>query len=433
MQEMKYSILKAMFPEAKELVERIDLKYISPSNIVNLFIRLILIRQSDYSSFQREIPLTKFREHLKDEIFKTGLITLIKEGEANELIERANSIITSHNNSLPQVLYREMISNSPELLLVLLAYLSKNSTVEEIEKAAIRSSFTHIFLFCKKKNHNNLAIELFDRLKEHNFSNWKVCLEEVFIQKPNDILPLLKPEYFNIMLLEKVMPPFLEERKDHFNDRLFIEKLIRKNVELLTYLPHRQIDEELNEEDAKNKRISLAATYWTDICQPLLWIRSFLMVAQKEYFIREFKDYMEFEDIQDTSRPWDWDHIYPYSWIHKNWHISHMARMVVNSNGNIRALSFNENRSQSNHESPKGRIEDNFNAQNDSFVKENDLPHWLELSNNDKRLKEETDIDKINHFVKAVFIRISNIYDACYTVITEDSPKPMINDQTRPT
>jgi hypothetical protein len=422
MQEMKYSILKAMFPEAKELVERIDLKYISPSNVVNLFIRLILIRQSDYSSFQREVPLTRFRELLKDENFKNELITLIKDREAKELVERANMIISSHFKSLPQIFYREMISNSTELLLVLFAYLSKNATVEEMERVAIRNSFMHFFLFSEKKNQDKVATALFNKLKEGKFRNWKACMEEV-IEKHDEILPLLKPEYFTKVLLENVMPTYLEERKRHFNDRLFIEQLIRKNDEIIPYLLDRQIDEEITEEDAKNIKISLAAIYWTDFVQRLLWNRNIPMIAQNEYFNREFKDYMEFEGIQDTNRPWDWDHIYPISWVKGKKHISHLVKWVSNSNGNIRALSFNENRSQSNHESPKIRFENNLKAQNDSFVKENDLEHWLQLSNNDIRLKEEVHKEKIDHFVKATFKRISNIYSACYQIITEDSTK----------
>jgi len=50
----------------------------------------------------------------------------------------------------------------------------------------------------------------------------------------------------------------------------------------------------------------------------------------------------------------------------------------VNTNGNFRALSYDDNRSDSNQKSPKVRFEKDQNIK-DSFVSESNLKHWKNL------------------------------------------------------
>ena len=128
---------------------------------------------------------------------------------------------------------------------------------------------------------------------------------------------------------------------------------------------------------------------------------------------------MEFEGIEDTNKPWDWDHIYPNSWVYGKRYISVLVKWLINTNGNYRALSYNENRSQSNNESPELRFRNKPVVQSNSFIKENDLKYWLELTNTDNRLKEEN--PKVDQFVNAVLTRIDNIYIDSYGVIFEKS------------
>jgi len=128
---------------------------------------------------------------------------------------------------------------------------------------------------------------------------------------------------------------------------------------------------------------------------------------------------MEFDGIEDTNKPWDWDHIYPNSWVDYNKGISSLVCWLINTNGNFRALSYNENRSQSNHQSPYERFHDKPTVEKDSFINENDRKHWLELTNSDKRLKENhSDLmdKKIEAFVNACFKRMCNLYSDWYHV-----------------
>jgi hypothetical protein len=130
---------------------------------------------------------------------------------------------------------------------------------------------------------------------------------------------------------------------------------------------------------------------------------------------------MAFDGIEDTNRPWDWDHIYPNSWIYRKGDISNLVRWLKDSNGNYRALSFNENRSQSNNQSPEKRFNNELEIQKNSFVCPNDLSFWMNLTNSDNRLTKEN--SKVSDFVNAVFTRIDNIYQDCYSVINEIDKK----------
>lgn len=418
-QELIYSMLKAVFPEAKELVEEIDLRFIAPSKLVNLFIRLVLFQQNDSLTYQREVPLTVFRRHLKDDSFKNDLIELIKSGDAKCLTVRANAIISDHPFDLPKIFIREMISGTPDLFLVLLTYLSLNQQVNNAEKTAIRSFFLHVFLFGHKKD--KLAAELFKELAERQFADWKYCMTEVVKKKPNLILFKLSPKDFETMLMGKVMPLCIMDGR-HFRDEDMIRQILREDDEIRSKLLPKQLSYDDNEGGRLEGEVEQAASYWIGLCNSIFSNKQFLVIAQREYFNREFGEYMEFEGIEDTSRPWDWDHIYPNSWVYKRHNISKLVKRLVNTIGNYRALSFNANRSESNHQSPKTRFqgdeEEKKAYRKDSFIMESDLEHWLELTDADRKLLN-TNPEKVNHFVKAVFKRINNIYQDCYVVIAE--------------
>ena len=60
--------------------------------------------------------------------------------------------------------------------------------------------------------------------------------------------------------------------------------------------------------------------------------------------------------------------------------------------------------------------------QGNSFIKKDDLEHWLELSFSDSKLIETPGQinEKIDHFVKAVFLRVANIYEDCYSFLKSE-------------
>ncbi|WP_417872075.1 DUF262 domain-containing protein, partial [Winogradskyella sp.] len=416
-EELIYSLLKSTFPEAKDLVEKIDVKYIAPSKIVNLFSRLALLEVENFERYQKDMNLIGFRRKFAEEDFRNILLEFIQEdgnsdSEAKILFNRAIEIV-SLNKELPKVYVKQQINSSLNLFFVLMVFLHKNEELSEELKNRVHKDFHSIALF--NLDHKKAASGLYNALKQYEFKNWAESVATFKESSNSLILPLLPVEHYK-SISDLILKNYLDKRSYSFNNSAFIKSVFYENEEYVEFL---NLNITPNEEEAdevyKDRKLDVATDFWSKFSNKIYWDRTFLKLAQRNYFNQEFEDFMEFDEIEDTNRPWDWDHIYPNSWVYSKTGISPLVRHIINSNGNFRALSFNENRSQGNHQSPKLRFENNIKAQTGSFIKQNDLEFWLKLSKDDKRLKEsEGKLEKVNALVKASFYRMNNIYEEIY-------------------
>lgn len=416
-EELIYSLLKSTFPEAKDLVEKINIKYIAPSKIVNLFARLSLVEIQDFEHYQKNMNLIGFRKNFVTPKFKDTLSSFIEEksdndSEAKILFDRAIDIV-SLNKDLPKVYIKHQVSRALDLFFVLLVYLHKNVDLSTEEKETLHKDFHSLSLF--NQNNKKTASKLFETLKKHDFKDWKESILLLRKEHSNFALPLLSLEHFRI-ISTLVFDNYIKDRTHHFGDWEYVKSIFKANKKSIAFL-FNDIVKLKNETDEEfdNRRLDDVTNYWVCFSNKIYWDKTFLILAQKEYFNKEFEDYMEFDAIEDTNRPWDWDHIYPNSWVYSKKGISQLVKQIINTNGNFRALSFNENRSQGNSQSPKFRFENNITAQKESFIKANDLVYWLQLSNTENRLKETKEFKvKIDAFVYASFLRMNNIYEEFY-------------------
>ena len=136
-----------------------------------------------------------------------------------------------------------------------------------------------------------------------------------------------------------------------------------------------------------------------------------LLFAQRDYMNSKFKEFNQIENIDDTNKPWDWDHIYPDSWVYKKGGINLLVRAWVNCIGNFRALSYDDNRSENNRLSPKERFENDLKRE-ESFV-QTDIIYWNQIDKTFGRIKH-ADLDKTKIFLSAVIGRMVNIYQDWY-------------------
>lgn len=419
-QELIYSLIKASLPEAKELVEEIGLNFLSPTTVVNLFVRFIKMKRRDFQTFERTISLQDFRKLLAEDGFKEDLKTFILSKEAKDLMDKAVTIINSHPSDLPPIFHKEVLSKNTDLLLVLLVHISQNITMlNAVDEKKIRQSFLHSTLFSKSTNRKKFIPKFYYLIKDSKWGNWERSWDLMIDQNPKLIQALLDINEYDLIsniIKEKCTSP--EYR--HISMDEFLREIFSQNIDFVkTLLKQDYLKYNFKDDIDVEKAIQNAIQCWNNIMTPLFWKRDFLIVSQRDYFNHEFGEYMAFEGIEDTNKPWDWDHIYPNSWVYSKRYISVLVKWLVNTNGNYRALSYNENRSQSNNESPEYRFRNKPIIQSNSFIKENDLKYWLELTNSDNRLKEEN--PKVNDFVNAVLTRIDNIYRDSYEVIFEKS------------
>jgi hypothetical protein len=413
-EELVYSLLKANFPELKVLVERIGMKYIAPSRIVNLFSRLTVMENNRYDFFQQEINIATFRKNLLNEDFKTGLKNLIIKdsfSEAEKLVQDAVSIISRHD--IPEILSKELIAKSPDLFLVLLIFLKNNQDKDLYENEFLFEGYHYLTLF--NSDQKKTAQQLFSIIKRNGFKKWKDSILELTKTNPRLLLPLISSSEFETTILKYIVPKYLFSQR-HFSDFDFIKEILSEQKDEFNFLFKTSSSQAIDEEDARIENLHTAVELWKGISERIYWNRTFLIFAQRNYFINQFGTFMEFDGIEDTNRPWDWDHIYPNSWVSSKPGVSILVRRMVNSNGNFRALSYNENRSQSNHQSPSIRFLGKDEVMKNSFILENDMPFWLNLTNSDTRLLENNS-EKINAFVYACFHRMINIYSDWYNSI----------------
>lgn len=414
--ELIYSLLKASFPKAKELVEDIGLNYLSPSRLVNIFARFLKMKRNSFNQFERPISLENFRKLLKEDGFKEELETFINTKEAKTLMDAAVGIVKDHPSKLPAILVKEMIALNIDLVLVLLVFLYKrNNELTDNEKKELRRSFLHSTLFSKSKEKQKFIPKFYAILKNNNFK-WAASWDECSHENPLLLPPLLQPNDFS-KILDKIRSEYFKRNTNHFASEELLRGLFLKEEKLINLAPIASILGESFEERITEKQVDQFVMYWIRLSNYVFRNKQFLILVQRKYFNEQFDDYMVFDVIEDTNRPWDWDHIYPNSWIYRKDHISKLVRWLKDTNGNYRALSFNENRSESNNYSPKERFLENVQTQKNSFICSNDLQFWLELTSSDKRLKDGD--QKIEYFVNAVFSRVSNIYIDAYSVIHE--------------
>jgi hypothetical protein len=139
------------------------------------------------------------------------------------------------------------------------------------------------------------------------------------------------------------------------------------------------------------------------------------LFAQKEYINEQFKDFNQLDDLNDTNAPWDWDHIYPNSWVYNQKKLPQIVRSWNETIGNYRVLALEQNRSENDNLSPAERLSDL--PDNDppltgeqirelSFVND-DWEYWKDITD---KLKGDWDKKDILKHYRAVVTRMLNIY-----------------------
>jgi hypothetical protein len=386
-EELMYSVFKSIFPQAKVLVESIGASFISPSKIISIFARIVNVELSEYKSFQKNFTANSFKNELnKNDKFRNKLIEFIisenlENNYAKELINKSIEILRQ-NKDLSNIFIKNLITSNIELYVVLLIYIHKKN-IENFDLTLINEvSSKYVYFLWFARDNKKIASELFKYLIKNDLT-WGECESK-----------LIENEYIYPIIDVKIIEKHFTES---FNKSLnFNEDQNIKNDLKLKY-----------KSDLTDDKIMES---WCGFIEKIRWNNSFLLYAQNEYLIEKFKEFNQFEDLKDTNRPFDWDHIYPKSWVKNKENIHPLVKNWVNTIGNYRALSYDDNRSENNNLSPSQRLKKE-NNQIDLFSKKNnyldDVAYWNKLSK-DRIKKGEEDIAK--DFLFAVSYRMLNLY-----------------------
>ena len=415
-EELIYSIYKASFPSVKDLVEEIGATFISPSRVISLATRLIIAEQE--SRFPRLENVNSFRKRLQNLEFKNRLKEFIGKSkgnsEANVLFQKAVNILSNLQYSIPPVLIKSIIQNEPDVFLMLLQWLKLNDKfpITEEYKKNVLATVTCLAWF----GNNNMKFVSNAWVNIASVDFWQKFKQES-IKNGELFYPLIKPEDLRSHLVQTigskmdwVIPS--SEIKNH------LEKCIVLNSE---------------DDTESNRKID---KMWLDFRSRLVRNRALILFAQRKYINERFQEFNQMETLDDTNVPWDWDHIYPSSWIDYQRYIAQRSRNWNNCIGNLRALSLEENRSEGNLLSPSKRLssaeleQDEINEKPDfrfsnkikeqSFImdlnpnnEKNDWKFWNQINS---EIKDDNEIG-IQQHLSAITTRMCNIYEEWYETL----------------
>lgn len=389
--DLIYSIYKSLFPEAKNLIENIGLNFISPTQVLSLVSRIVA---SDMESkrFVKKMNVRDFQRRIKNDEFKTRLKILIETGEIEKLFAQAIEILSCKHNSLfegeiPPVIMKQLIrKNQGELFLFFVYWLHTNQMelTERIQLKMVAKLL--VFSWFEFTNFQRL----WKRIQNVDF--WEEPLNRlIWTDDVGGIQFLIAPEllraYYAQPIIEKM---FLESNNNKWG--LWKEGVGDQIIQYFNSIKATELD------------MDIANRYFWKFIGKIQYNRPLILFSQRSYINATFKDYNQIDDMDDTNVPWDWDHIYPDSWVYNMKYCEQIIRDWNGTNGNFRAISLEQNRSESNAVSPKIRLEDAA-IREFSFVFENDFEHWRKI---DDRIwnKEKA----IYHF-RAITTRMINIYE----------------------
>jgi hypothetical protein len=291
--------------------------------------------------------------------------------------------------------------------------INKIQEISDIERKKILAVFTALSWFCA--NHGAYVKGLWDSLvSKDTFS--KTVLQKLYFHNNKVIMcPLVEPSILREFLLKKVV----EDKKVIRNN------LYPKDADSISEDYKKSVKRAYKgDEDGKD----MINTMWDHFISRLIENRSLLLFVQREYLNKEFSEFNQLENLEDTNAPWDWDHIYPDSWIYKKQYVNENMQKWNWTIGNLRAISLEANRSQGNRESPaerlaatddeakeKGLTIEKLQEQiwKESFIEDNDWEFWSKI---DDRIYEDN-TKKVNNHLRAVLHRLCNIYEEWYTVL----------------
>jgi hypothetical protein len=388
--DLIYSIYKAIFPEAKNLMENIGLEFIAPTQVLSLASRIVSCDLSENNTYVKKINVRDFQRRIKNDEFKDGLKNQIQTQELKLLFAQAIKILSCEDNSLfdgkiPPVIIKQFIKRNQDLFLFFVYWLriNKIELTDQIKLKMAGKLFSFAWF-------DFADIPRLWNEKINNKQFWEEPLNELIWWDDKDgihflIKPGLLKEYYLQPQIEKM---FISDHKEKWG--LWEEGV---GAEIIKYY---------NSVKSREYVLQTANDYFWPFIGKIQQNKQLILLAQREYINDSFGDYNQMDDMDDTNVPWDWDHMYPSEWVYRKSTCNQSIKDWNNTNGNFRAISLEQNRSESNTLSPKDRLT-HSDIRKFSFVKK-DWEYWQNIEG---RIKDE----KVENHFRAITSRMINIYE----------------------
>ena len=363
-EEIQYSLLKTIWPNAPSIIEGEILKgrqLCQPARMVSLLARLFLMlegktpegKESKAEGLQAALNIAQFNTMLNSDE-KVDKFEKFCEIKGKALVAQVWLFLTPNNYGLPKVLAARIASSHADLLLMLMLWQAKVGQSQLTDQQHRRSlGFVTalawfaaeegrcVQLLAKKLRSDEYITNFADFFNSDQFA----CLLEKDDRDRVLMVKLRTPD-----AVEKAFRMHIEEALTNLEDTAW------KKKEFWELYPIANKSESNDWYPTTREELQFLYEIYNDAH----WCK--LLYAQRAWVEYEYGwfDPTQPEMILDRNRPWDYDHILPQSWSGDGRgtyaEVPQMVRTWIWSIGNFRAWPLEHNRSKG----AKTMIEDNL-------------------------------------------------------------------------
>ncbi len=365
-EELMYSILKSVMPEVADLTENIPQKFVPNSRLVLLATRLILAESEQYINKVPPQPsIARFRQLIHEskndgDSFQKKLKNFITE-KARSIFKAATDLLTGDANItgekfyLPATLAADLARGSRvEVFLLFLRwiqlmdkyFIDHSTALNEHNKRRVLGAITLLAWYstdCKK------SVEaLWSDLQQCEESRLPTFFEQkddnnrsIIMKAAPALYPVFPPSLLECLVKEIVFSDDLfENNNENFWSKWsFFHDFSNKHTECTKL--NIFLENKFNKSEyATSERVNT-------FIEKIVYDKRLILYAQRQWLHRWFPDYnpLHPDQIEDTDRPWDYDHIMPYRHFYNRKSVPNMIRILGWTIGNFRAWPLEANRS----------------------------------------------------------------------------------------
>lgn len=332
-EELNYSMLKTRISSAlQNNIEKSCLGLFTPSRFITIAYRLFQnknIVEQKMPTDERDVftmrikpsQFKNFHDSSKFAKFCHFLELLVKE-KALERVKKILSYDADNPYGLPAFIVSRLGDSAPEIMFMLLyrllikddwAYVTPE-TDNHRRALGLLTLFAWLGKGGVRRDHSRILANIGDRLKETS--------PDLFWSKTT--VYLAANEYREMRGL--ILPPASNRGSLNY----FLPHDESKQIKSMDFGRFTQKE--------KGKGES-----YEDFISTMFFNRDLVLYAQRSA-LHEWFSGQDMSYIEDTNRPFDYDHISPQKLVYRKWHISDALKSWYNTNGNIRAWPYSLNR-----------------------------------------------------------------------------------------
>ena len=370
-EELIYSLLKSSWPDAPDFINKLQHKMASPSRISIFCARLVLARDIQ-NRFPSAPNVSGFRRMMRNPKFEESLKNFVKN-DAVDIFSCAHSLLTEGEYALPSVLSTELAQKTPEVFFLLLFWIDRmkqeglNINPTDAQRRKILGFLTAITWFSTDKT--KVVSYIWPKLQQSRDQGLKSFFSTRVFKKVFDladggkyrVMPLPPPDVLRNALEKRVLigaskyPGMQAENSKIWSEWNYWSWLIGSMPDALKkWYKEETNDSWSNYKDEQEDGDGLLGFHrnaWHGFLNSIWHNQSMLLYAQRSSIKQWFPDFDPSlpDSLEDTNRPWDYDHIHPQNYLRgEKKHLRNIPDVIKSwhgSIGNLRAWPMELNRS----------------------------------------------------------------------------------------